>query len=109
MEGLIKNKAFLFSVILNFSLLVFVITSCSEVRRQTKVSENEIYLRMVAQEELKNATQEKQGIEGSISSLSKQLEEEKASHELTRKALLQEQLVGKALKEELGKITKSGN
>ena len=109
MEGLLKNKVFLFSVILNFSFLVFVITSCSETQRQKNLVAKEIYSRLVAEEKLDNATQEKQGIEESIGSLRKQLEEERESHELTKKALLQEQLVSKAVKEELNKVSKSGD
>jgi len=107
MEGLLKNKVFLFSVILNFSFLVFVIASCSETRRQKNLVAKEIYSRLVAEEKLDNATQERQGIEETIESLRKQLEEERESHELTQKALLQEKLVNQALKEELTKVTKN--
>jgi hypothetical protein len=38
--------------------------------------------------------------------LEKQLEEERAGHEVTRKALLQEQMVNQSLKDELDKVTK---
>lgn len=107
MESLLKNKAFLLSMILNFALLVLVISSCSETKRQKDIVGKEMYSRIVAEEKLNNATQERQGIEEGIASLQKQLEEEKASHELTKKALLQEQLVGKAVKEELNKVNKS--
>jgi len=107
MEGLLKNKAFLFSVILNFSFLVFVIFTYSETQGQRKLAAEEMYSRLVAEEKLNNATEERRGIEESIISLRKQLEEERESHELTKKALLQEQLVGKAVKEELNKVTKS--
>jgi hypothetical protein len=107
MEGLLKNKAFLFSVILNFSFLAFVIFTYSETQGQKKLAAREMYSRLVAEEKLNNATEERRGIEESITSLRKQLEEEKAGHELTKKALLQEQLVGKAVKEELNKATKS--
>jgi peptidoglycan hydrolase CwlO-like protein len=109
MEGLIKNKVFLFSVIVNFSLLVFAITSCSETQRQKNLLAKEMYVRLVAEEKLNNATQEKQGVEASIESLHKQLDEERESHALTKKALLQEQLVSQGLKEELNKVSKPGD
>ena len=107
MEGLLKNKAFLFSVLLNFSFLVLAIASCNETRQEKAFRENDLRGKLIAEERLDKFDRERQGLEERIASLSKQLEEEKAGHELTKKALLQEQLVGKAVKEELNKVTKS--
>ena len=108
MEGLLKKKLFLFSVLLNVSFLVFAIASCSEAERQKKLVAKEMYDRLEAEEKSENAIKEQQGFQGRIDSLQKLLEEEKASHELTRKALLEEELVSKAIKEELNKVTKTG-
>jgi hypothetical protein len=107
MEGLLKNKVFLFSVVLNLTLLIFAIASCSETQRQQQRVDEEMYKRMDAEDRLENSAKERQGIEESIASLRQQLEDERASHELTKKALLHEQLVGKAIKEELNRVTKT--
>ena len=109
MEGLLKNKVFLFSVIVNFSLLAFVIASCSETQKERVFREKDIRDKLNAEEQLGKFQKEKQGIEESIVSLRKQLEEERAGHELTKKALLQEQLVGKGVKDELNRVNKSSD
>jgi len=108
MKGLLKSKLFLFSVLLNFSFLVLAIASCSEAERQKKLIAKEMYDRIVAEEKSAGAAGERQGLQERIDSLQKQLEEEKASHELTKKALAEEELVSKAIREELSKVTKTG-
>ncbi len=107
MEGLIKNKVFLFSVILNFSLFILALTSCSETQRQKNLAEKEIFNRMEFEEQKQKAEEDKLAVEESMKSLTKQLEEEKASHELTKRTLEQEQLLNKGLKQELNKVTKT--
>jgi hypothetical protein len=106
-EGLIKNKIFLFSVVLNVALFIFVLASCSETQRQRQTIDKEMLKRLGAEEKLDSVTREMQTFEGRIDSIGKELEEEKTSHELTKEALLHEQLVSKAVREELNKFTKS--
>lgn len=108
MEGLLKNKIFLFSVLLNFSFLVLAIASCSEAERQKKLVAKEMYDRLEAEEKSAGAAGERQGLQERIDSLQKQIEEEKASHELTKKALSEEQTVSRAIREELSRVTKTG-
>jgi len=109
MEGLFKNKIFLFSVLLNFSLLALWIASCSETRTERALRDKDLRDKLIAEERAYEFDKESQGLQGQIDSLQKQLEEEAVSHELTQKALLQEQLATKALKEELSRFTKTGN
>ena len=108
MEGLLKNKVFLFSVLLNFSLLALWIASCSELRTEKAYHDKDLSDKLIAEESLDKIDKEKQGLQDQIDSLKEQLEQEKASHELTEKALLQEQVTTKAVKEELSRVTKTG-
>ena len=109
MEGLIKNKVFLFSVILNVALFVFAIASGRETQKERVLHDNDIRDRLNAEEQVEKFKKEIQVFEERSESIRKQLEEERASHELTKKALLHEQLVGKAVREELNKVTKTGD
>jgi peptidoglycan hydrolase CwlO-like protein len=108
MEGLIKNKIFLFSALFNVTFLIFMIASCSETQRQKDLVAKEMLSRLMAEEKLEASAKEKQDIEREIVSLRRQLQEEKDSHELTQKALLQEKMVIRAVKEELSKATRGG-
>ena len=98
----------MFSVIVNIALLVFLIASCSETSRQKQRIDNEMYQRLEAEDKLGNSAKERQALEESIASLVKQLEEEKAGHEMTKKALLQERLVIQGVKEELDRVVTQG-
>ena len=79
MEGLIKNKIFLFSVVLNVSLFVFALASCGESQRQQQIVDKEILQRLEAEEKLNNVTRQLQGFQGRIDAVRKELEAEKAS------------------------------
>jgi uncharacterized protein YlxW (UPF0749 family) len=109
MEGLFKNRVFLFSVLLNFSLLTLWVASCSETRKERAFRENDLRDKLIAEERLDKFDKERQGLQEQVETLQKQLEQEVASHELTKKALLQEQLVTKVIKDELSRVTKGGD
>lgn len=108
MIDLTKNKVFLFSVILNIALFVFLMASCSETSRQKQRIDKEMYQRLEAEDKLENSAKERQVLEESIAAVRKQLEEEKVSHEMNKKALLQERLVIQGVKEELDRVVTQG-
>ena len=68
--------------------------------------DNEMATRLDLEEKMGKFMQEKQALEKKINDLTQALEEEKAGHRTTQKALLQEQLVNQSLKEEIVKVTK---
>lgn len=63
-------------------------------------------LRLDVEEKLSNLGNAKEKLEDRVKALTQELEEEKVSHQVNKKSLLQEQLVNQSLKEELAKITK---
>lgn len=106
MEESIKNKLILIIAILACIFFVLALGSCNNSRKQKAARDKEMATRLDLEEKMNKATQEKSILEEKIKSLSQGLEEEKAAHQATKKALLQEQLVNQSLKEELHKVTK---
>ena len=106
MEETVKNRI---NLILGVFCLIFFIStigSCSSAYRQKAARDKEMVTRLDAEEELNKLKRQTQANEDKVKSLAQELEEEKAVHQLTKKALSQEQLVNKSLKDELGKVSK---
>lgn len=85
---------------------VSTIGSCSSAFRQKAARDKEMVTRLDAEEELNKIKRQTQTNEDKVKDLTQELEQEKAVHQLTKKALSQEQLVNKSLKDELEKISK---
>lgn len=98
-----KNNLTVVLLIVCAALIFFNIQSCSSGLRQKKAREKEMAVRLDAEEKLVKFTQEKQVLEEKLKSKEQELADEKAGHQVTKKALLQEQLVNQGLKEELAK------
>ena len=62
--------------------------------------------RLDLEEKVNKFAQGKATVEENLNTVNKELEEEKAAHQATKKALVQEQLMNQSLKEELQKTTK---
>jgi hypothetical protein len=105
-EEVIKNRIILVLFILSVILFIGAVSSCRNVRQYRLIQQEEIAKRLDAEEKLSKSVLEKSNLETKLNNLAKELEEEKAVHEFTKKALVQEQLNNQSLKEELEKLTK---
>lgn len=106
MEETIKNRIILILTILTVILFISTIGSCSNAYRQKVARDKEMAARLELDEKMNKFSQEKTVLEDKLKAKEKEVEEENASHEETKKALVQEQLVNQSLKEELQKVTK---
>lgn len=103
MEEGIKNRIILILTILMIIFFLMTIRSCSDVQKYRKAKDKETALRFEVEDKMIKFNQEKQGYEEKLKNLNQTLEEERTAHQ---KALLQEQLVSKSLREELEKVIK---
>ncbi|KPK97061.1 MAG: hypothetical protein AMJ95_11055 [Omnitrophica WOR_2 bacterium SM23_72] len=106
MEENVKSRLILILGILAVIFFISTVSSCGNAYRNKMVQVKETLQRKALEEKLNLLSQEKADQEETLASLQKQLDEERANHETTQKALIQEQLVNQSLKEELAKLTK---
>lgn len=106
MEEGIKNRVILILAILTVIFFISTVGSCSNAYRQRLNRDKEMATRLNLEEKMSKFTQEKEAIEAKLNSLTQELEEEKVAHQVTQKALLQEQLISQSLKVEVQKVTK---
>lgn len=103
MSEALKNRLIVVLFLTTVIFFLGTIGSCNNIRRSRGAYQREMATRLDLEERVSKFTQEKETVEFKINKLSKDLEEEKASHQATKNALLQEQALNKSLKEELGK------
>lgn len=106
MEESIKNKIIVILGILTAIFFISSVSSCSNVSRQRNAFNKEMYARLSVEEKMSKLTQEKTVLEEKLKEKDRELAEEKAASQATRKALVQEQLVSQSMKEELQKVIK---
>jgi hypothetical protein len=106
MEEGIKDRIIMALVILNVIFLILAVGSCNDNRKQRKLKDQELSTRLDIEKQMADYTKLKTELEVALKTNQQTLEEERVGQEATRKALLQEQLINKSLKEELEKITK---
>lgn len=99
-----KDRIILILAILTVIFFIVTVNSCNNASHARAVLNKEVALRLELEEKISKFAQEKTAAEENIKALKQELEKEKATHEVTKKALLQEQLVSQSLKEELEKI-----
>ncbi|MFH1397139.1 MAG: hypothetical protein ABIH27_01120 [Candidatus Omnitrophota bacterium] len=102
MEEDIRGKLFPILVLLTLVFLITTIKSCGNIQKQKNMKDKEMYARLEAEEKLQD---EKKGRDFQLMAKDKELQNEKASHEATKKLLDQERLVSKDLKEGMVKVT----
>ncbi|MFA5114571.1 MAG: hypothetical protein WC469_00700 [Candidatus Omnitrophota bacterium] len=93
-----KDRLIIILSVLTVIFFIAAIGSCGSVRREKIAKDREMATRLDLEE---NAGK----LESQVAGLSQQLEQEKAAHETTRKALSQEQILNQNLKEELEKVS----
>ena len=104
-EGM-KNKIILALGILTIIFLIGSVSSCISSCKQKKELTSEKVMRMDLEEKTSKYAQDKAGLENKIKELDQLIKDEKAEHEITKKALSQEQMINESMKKELEKITK---
>jgi len=106
MEESLKNRIILILAILTAIFFVASISSCSNAHRQKSARDKEMATRLDTEEKMSSFLKDKTSLEQKLTVLNQDLEAEKAAHQLTKKALVQEQLVNQSLQEELQKVNK---
>ncbi len=103
MEEDIRGKFFPILVLLTLVFLITTIKSCGSIQKQKNMKDKEMFARLEVEEKLQDV---RKGWDLQLMAKDKELQDEKASHEATKKLLDQERLVSKDLKEGLDKIIK---
>lgn len=103
MEEDIRGKLFPILVLLTLVFLITTVKSCGVIQKQKNMKDKEMYARLEAEEKLQDV---KKVWSIQIMAQDKELKDEKAGHEATKKLLEQERSANKDLKEELDKATK---
>lgn len=106
MEESLKDRIILILSILTAIFFIGTVGSCGNTLRLRSSRDKEMALRLDSEEKINKFMQENQTLEKKLNDLTQELEAEKAGHQATQKALLQEQLVNQSLKEEIAKVTK---
>lgn len=106
MEEALKDRLVIILAILTVIFFIFSVGSCTNAGRIKASRDREMAVRLDLEEKLSKFTQEKLGFEEKLKNLAQELEEDKAVHQATKKALLQEQLLNQSLQEELEKVIK---
>jgi hypothetical protein len=106
MEEVLRSRIILILSILSAILFISNVGSCNNALRQKGARDKEMVTRLDLEEKMSKFAQEKRAMDEKLKALDKDLAEEKAAHEVTKKTLAQEQLVDQSLKDELTKISK---
>jgi hypothetical protein len=106
MEESLKNRFILILGILTAIFFIGTISSCNSSLRNKSARNKEMAARLDLEEKMSKFNQDKTAIEKQLTAVIQQLNEEKAAHQVSKNALLQEQLVNQSLREELQKVTK---
>jgi Skp family chaperone for outer membrane proteins len=102
----IKNQIILILAVVTIIFFIIALGSCSNAGRLKNARDKEMSARLDLEEKMSKFSQEKTGLQEELKGKEKELQEEKATHEASKKALVQEQLVNQSLNEELAKVTK---
>lgn len=106
MDEDLRGRAILILAVVAAIFFISTVSSCSAVGRLRHAKDKEMATRLDLEEKMSKFTTEKTALDSKLSSQTQALEEEKAAHEVTKKALLQEQMVNQSIKEELQKVSK---
>ncbi len=99
MEEAIRNRIILILSILTVIFFIGTVSSCGAARNQKIRRDKEMATRLDLEEKVSK-------LENKIANLTQEIQQEKAAHEATRKALLEVQLISQTANEELQKVTK---
>ncbi len=106
MEESIKNRVILIVSVIAVIFFLLSVSSCIGARSQKIALDKEKASSWDLEQRMSKFAQEKKTLDVKLDGLVKDLEAEKAGHEITKKAFAQEQMINSSLKEELQKVTK---
>lgn len=106
MEENIKGRAIIILAILTLLLFILNIGSCASSFSQGSARRKEMAQRMDLEEKFGKLNQEKAAVIDKLKVKDKELDDEKTAHMVSKKALLQEQMISQSLKDDLQKLTK---
>jgi hypothetical protein len=106
MEEGIKNRVILIVSVIAVIFFLLSVNSCVGARSQKIALDKERASSWDMEQRMSKFVQEKKALDAQLTGLVKELGAEKAGHEITQKALAQEEMINSSLKEELQKITK---
>ncbi|MFH1441231.1 MAG: hypothetical protein ABIH18_04240 [Candidatus Omnitrophota bacterium] len=101
-----KNKLILILALFSILLVITSLSSCNINRKIRAVRDKEMATRLDLEEKVSKIEQQKDNLEKKVVNLSKELEQEKAVQETTKKSLNNEKSENDKLRDELEKITK---
>lgn len=101
-----KNKLILILVLFSILLIIISLRSCGINRKTREVRDKEIATRLDLEEKVSKIEQQKDNLEKKITNSDKELEQEKAAHEVTKKSLNDEKSENDRLRDELEKTTR---
>src|SRR5512136_2428568 len=106
MEESVKNRIILILSVVSVIFFLLSVNSCIGARNQKIALDKEKASSWDLEQRMSKFVQEKKTLDAELDGLTKDLEAEKAGHEITKTSLTQEQMINSSLKEELQKITK---
>jgi hypothetical protein len=106
MDEALKNKIVVILAVLTAFFFFGTLGSCNSAMRQKAARDKEMAARLALEEKTSKYVQEKSALEEKTKAKENEVQELKAALETANKALVQDQLVGQSLKEELQKVTK---
>ncbi len=106
MDEAMRERLILILGVLTAMLFISTVSSCGSAYKNKLAQNKEAIKRMDLEEKFSKLSEVKAKQDEKLAALQKEVDEEKAGHQTTRKALVQEQLVNDSLKEELAKTTK---
>lgn len=106
MEEAIRNRIILILAVLCIILFIGSLSSCGNVYRLKRLRDKEMAMRLDIEEKINKFSQENATLQERLNRKDVELTEERSSHQATKKAMAQEQLVNESIKDELQKVTK---
>lgn len=106
MDEALKNRILIILTVLLTVFFFSTLSSCNSSMRQKSARDKEMAMRLALEERMNKFSQDKSTLEEKAKAKEKEAQELKDTLEITKKALVQEQLVNQSLKEDLGKVTK---
>jgi len=101
-----KNKTLIILAVVTLVLLISNITSCVNVYNQDSLRKKEMLQRMDIEEKMSKSAQDNAALALKLKTIQKELNDEIAAHQATKKMLIQEQMIGESLKDDLQRVTK---
>ena len=106
MDETLKDRIVLILAVLLAVFFFSSLSSCNSAMRQKTARDKEMAARLALEERMSKFSQEKSVLEEKAKAKEKEAQEMREALEVTKKALVQDQLVSQSLKEELQKVTK---